>query len=172
MATAITCACGKVRMETIGEPLLSTICHCTSCRTTGRAFDARSGLPPVVDESGGTAVVLWRKDQVRCVLGAENLAPHRLKVNSLTRRFTASCCQTPLLMDPEKVFWVAIYRDRVRNAPPPAMRVMTGDTPTGVTLPNDGLPHLKSYSGMFMLKLLGTWISMGFRRPKVAGVPN
>jgi hypothetical protein len=60
----------------------------------------------------------------------------------------------------------------VPNAPAPAMRLMTGDTPPGVTLPDDGLPHLKGYSGLFMLKLLGTWISMGFRRPKVAGAPD
>ena len=52
------------------------------------------------------------------------------------------------------------------------MRVMTGDAPDEMTLPGDGLPRFRSRPAKFMLKLLATWASMGFRTPKLAGVPD
>ena len=71
-----------------------------------------------------------------------------------------------------KGFWVSIYRDRIANAPKPSMRVMTGDVPDDITLPDDGLPRFRSRPGKFMFKLLATWASMGFRTPKLVGVPD
>ncbi len=88
---AITCACGKVRLEAEGKPMLSAVCHCTSCRVAGQAFDTASGQDPLVDDSVGTAMVLWRKDRVRCVAGGEFLEPHRLTAETPTRRLVASC---------------------------------------------------------------------------------
>jgi hypothetical protein len=54
--------------------------------------------------------------------------------------------------------------------PPATMRMMTADRPAGVVLPDD-MTNYRSYSGKFMLKLLGAWMAMGFRRPAVDGVP-
>lgn len=169
MAT-ITCACGKVRLEAEGAPLVSAVCHCTSCRTAGQAFDAASGQAPIVDESGGTAMVLWRKDRVRCVAGAELLEPHRLTAGTPTRRLVASCCNSPVMLDFTKGFWASVYRGRVADAPPASVRVMIGDMPADLVLPEDGLPRMRRHSGRFMLKLLATWAGMGFRTPKVAGL--
>lgn len=165
----ITCACGTVRLEADGPPMLSAICHCASCRTAGQAFDAESGQDPIVDESGGTAMVLWRKDRVRCVAGSELLEPHRLTAGSPTRRLVASCCRAPVLLDFTKGFWVSVYRDRVADAPPSSIRIMTGDAPD-VELPDDGLPRMRGHSGRFMVKLLTTWARMGFRTPRIAGL--
>jgi hypothetical protein len=170
--TAITCACGTVRLEAQGAPILSPICHCTSCRTAGQALDAVSGQTPIVDEAGGTALVLWRKDRVRCIAGCERLEPHRLTESSPTRRFVASCCKSPMFLDFTKGFWVSVYRDRVADAPSPSMRVMTADTPPELVLPKDGLPQVRSHSGRFLLKLMTNWAMMGFRRPKIAGVSD
>jgi hypothetical protein len=67
--------------------------------------------------------------------------------------------------------WLTIYRGRLPNAMPPAtMRLMTAERPSGVTLPDD-MANYPGRSGKFMLKLLGAWIAMGFRRPAVDGVP-
>jgi len=33
------------------------------------------------------------------------------------------------------------------------------------------MANYPSHSGKFMLKLLGAWMAMGFRRPAVDGVP-
>ena len=169
---AIGCACGAVGLEAVGSPLMCVICHCTSCRTAGRAFDARSPVAPIVDAGGGTPVALWRKDQLRCVRGSERLEAHRLTAESPSRRMVASCCATPMFGDFTKGFWVSIYRDRIEHAPKPSMRVMTSDVPDGVVLPDDGLPRFRGRPGTFMLKLLATWASMGFRMPKIAGVSD
>ena len=168
--TAIACACGSVRLEAQGAPMLSAVCHCTSCRTAGQALDAASGQDPIVDASGGTACVLWRKDRLRCIAGGALLEPHRLMPDSPTRRLVASCCMTPVLLDFTRGFWASAYRDRVADAPPPTMRLMTGDAPGDVTLPDDGLPRLRGFSGRFMVKLLATWAMMGFRTPGIAGL--
>jgi hypothetical protein len=48
--------------------------------------------------------------------------------------------------------------------------MMTAERPVGVELADD-MTNYPKYSGKFMLKLLGAWIAMGFRRPSVEGVP-
>ena len=170
--TAIKCTCGAVQLQATGAPMLCAVCHCTSCLTAGRQFDARSGVAPIVDPKGGTPAVLWRKDRVRCVAGWDRLEQHRLTPQSPTRRMVASCCGAPMFLDFTKGFWLTVYRDRVADAPAPPMRVMTRDVPNGVTLPDDGLPRFRGHSGKFMLKLLAIWASIGFQKPKVAGVPD
>src|ERR1700744_1836393 len=111
--TTITCSCGAVCLEIDGPGMMSIICHCTSCRTAGRTFDARSPVAPIVDSDGGTAVALWRKDRVRCIRGAEHLVAHRLRPDSPSRRMVTACCQTPIYGDFTKGFWISIYRGRV-----------------------------------------------------------
>ena len=152
--------------------MITVICHCTSCRTAGQDLDARSPVAPIVDVAGGTAVVLWRKDRVRCVSGSERLVAHRLTPEAPSRRMVASCCETPMFGDFTKGFWVSIYRGRVSNAPAPSMRVMTGDTPNGVTFPPDGLPRFRGRAARFLVTLLTTWAAMGFRNPRMTGVPD
>lgn len=169
---AIACDCGTVRIEADGAPMLSGVCHCTSCRTAGQAFDAVSGSAPIVDATGGTATVLWRKDRVRVAAGGDRLEAHRLTPQSPTRRMVATCCGAPMLLDFTKGFWVTVYRPRVADAPTPTMRVMTGDVPADVVLPDDGLARHRGHSGRFMLKLLTTWAAMRFRSPKIAGLPD
>jgi hypothetical protein len=77
-----------------------------------------------------------------------------------------------MLGDFMKGFWVSIYHGRISDAPQPSMRVMTGDIPEGVTLPDDGLPRFSGRPPSFIIKLLVTWAAMGFRRPCLAGVPG
>jgi len=71
-----------------------------------------------------------------------------------------------------KGFWVSIYRERLEDAPKPTMRVMTSDVSEGVALPDDGIPRFRGRPGKFMLELLATWASMGFRTPKIEGIPD
>jgi hypothetical protein len=168
----IACECGAVCLEAVGPSMMTVVCHCTSCRTAGQALDTRSPVAPIVDSAGGTPVVLWRKDRVRCVRGSELLAANRLAAESPSRRMVASCCQTPMFGDFTKGFWVSIYRDRVTNAPAPSMRVMTSDALEGATFPDDGVPRFRGRPGRFGAKLLTTWLAMGFRNPRLDGVPD
>lgn len=170
--TAIKCRCGSVTLTTSGPPMMTVVCHCTSCRTAGRALDAGSSASPIVDLAGGTAVVVWRKDRVRCIRGGKLLVAHRLTPDSPSRRMVASCCATPMFGDFTKGFWVSVYRGRAADAPRPTMRVMTRDVPVDVVIPEDGLPRFRNRPVTFLFKLLTNWVAIGFRNPPLAGVSD
>ena len=77
-----------------------------------------------------------------------------------------------MFLDFTKGHWLTVYRGRLPNDIPPAtMRMMTAERPEGVVLPDD-MTNYPGHSGKFMLKLLGAWMAMGFRRPVVDGVPH
>jgi len=116
---------------------------------------------------GGTDYVLYRKDRVQCVTGQEYLEEHRLKPDSPTRRVIATCCNSAMFLDFTKGHWLTMHRNRFpAGAPPLEMRVMTRDRRDGVALADD-LPNYDGASGKFMLRLMATWIAMGFRRPEI-----
>jgi hypothetical protein len=169
--TSAPCRCGKVELEIVGAPILRGICYCASCQEAGRRFQAAPGVDPVMSEDGGTDYVLYRKDRVRCARGGDLLEERRLKPGSPTRRMYARCCDTAMFLDFTKGHWLTVYRGRLPDDIAPAtMRMMTAERPEGVILPDD-MANYPGHSGKFMLKLLGAWMAMGFRRPAVDGVP-
>ena len=170
MSTPLTasCRCGLVGFAITGAPIMHVACYCTSCRTAGRGFEQTLGSPPVVAEDGGTDLVLYRKDRVVQTKGAGRLSDHRLKPDSPTRRMIATCCNTPMLLEFTKGHWLSFYRGCLTGEVPALeLRVMTGDKPAGVALPDD-VPNYPAHSGKFMWTLLSSWAAMGFRRPRVA----
>jgi hypothetical protein len=147
------------------------ICYCASCQEAGRLYRAAPGAESGLAEDGGTDYVLYRKDRIRCSQGGELLEERRLKADSPTKRMYARCCNTAMFVDFTKGHWLTVYRGRLpNNIPPATMRVMTAERPEGVILPDD-MANYPSRSGKFILKLLGAWMAMGFRRPAVDGVP-
>ncbi|MGY4397199.1 hypothetical protein ACVWZA_002390 [Sphingomonas sp. UYAg733] len=162
------CRCGHVAFDIAGPPILHTKCYCDSCRTAGQTFAEAAGGNSVVDDDGGTDLVLYRKDRIGFIGGGDQLREHRLKPESPTRRMVAACCGTPMFLEFTKGHWLSVYADRLL-APVAAldMRVMTADRPEGPALPDDVPKHAK-YPARFILKLLGAWAKMGFRKPKVA----
>jgi len=165
------CRCGKVELRVTGAPILRGICYCASCQDAGRRHQAVSGADSVLTEDGGTDYVLYRKDRVRCVRGGDLLEERRLKPDSPTRRMVTRCCNTAMFLDFTKGHWLTVYRGRLPDDIPPAsMRVMTAERPAGVILPDD-IANYPRHSGKFMLKLLGAWMAMGFRRPAIDGIP-
>jgi hypothetical protein len=171
--TPVSCRCGKVEMQVTGDPLLHGICYCASCQKAGRLHQAASNADSIVAADGGTDYVLYRKDRVCCVKGGDLLEERRLKPESPTRRMFARCCNSAMFLDFTKGHWLTLYRRRLPDDLPPAtMRMMTADRPAGAGLPDDGLANYSGHSGQFMLKLLGAWMAMGFRRPAVEGVPS
>jgi hypothetical protein len=165
------CRCGKVELEIVGDPILRGICYCASCQEAGRLYRAAPGAESGLAEDGGTDYVLYRKDRVRCSQGGELLEERRLKADSPTRRMYARCCNTAMFVDFTKGHWLTVYRGRLpNNIPPATMRVMTAERPEGVILPDD-MANYPGSSGKFILKLIGAWMAMGFRRPAVEGVP-
>ena len=84
----------------------------------------------------------------------------------------ASCCDTPMFGDFTKGFWVSLYRGRVADAPAPTARVMTAEALDDAVFRDDGMPRFRGRPGSFLIKLLTTWATMGFRSPHLAGVPD
>jgi len=166
------CRCGKVELEIVGAPILRGICYCASCQEAGHRYQAEPGADPVLSDDGGTDYVLYRKDRVRCLQGGDLLEERRLKPDSPTRRMVARCCNTAMFLDFTKGHWLTVYRARIPGDLPPAtMRLMTSKRPAGVILPDD-MTNYPGLSGKFTLKLLRAWMAMGFRRPRVQGVPS
>jgi hypothetical protein len=139
------CRCGQVKLEVLGEPIVSTVCHCSSCQKAGRLLEDLPGASHILDETGGTPFVLFRKDRLRCAHGAAFLAEHRLKADSPTRRIVATCCNTAMFLDFTKGHWISIYRERL------ALDQAT----------------VKRKSGLFTLRLVIAWAKMAFRTPKI-----
>ena len=168
-----SCRCGAVVLEAVGAPILHAACYCASCQEAGRQIEALADAPPVLDADGGADYVLYRKDRVRCVQGGERLEVRRLKPESPTRRTVAACCNSAMFVDFTKGHWVTLHRARLPQdgVPPLQMRVMTADRREGVVLPDD-VPNYPGHAGKFIGKLLAAWVAMGFRTPKVEGVPT
>ena len=170
--TIASCRCGAVVLQLMGAPIVHTACYCTSCREEGRRIERLSGAPPVVGADGGTDFVLYRKDRVRCVQGGERLEAHRRTPGSPTRRMVAACCNSAMFADFTKGHWLTLYRARVSGPVPPLeMRVMTVDRLVDVALPPD-VPNHATHAGALIWKLMMAWMAMGFRKPKVEGVPG
>jgi hypothetical protein len=166
------CRCGKVELQIVGAPIFRGICYCASCQEAGRLYQAMADADPVLAEDGGTDYVLYRKDRIRCIHGGALFEERRLKPDSPTRRMYARCCNTAMFLDFTKGHWVTVYRGRLPiDTAPPTLRMMTARRPEGVILPDD-MPNYPGHSGKFMLKLLLAWLTMGFRRPAIDGVPQ
>ncbi len=147
-----TCRCKNVQIEAFGPSTASATCFCASCREAGRLFEQTPAAPPVLETDGGTSFVLHRKDRVQCSKGQEFLEERRLTPMSPTRRVIATCCNSAMFLDFTSGHWLSIHRNR-----------FTSDTPP---------PEMRAHTGRFMLRLLTSWGTMGFRRPKVSWVPT
>lgn len=170
----VSCSCGQVQLQLDKTPILAAECHCTSCRTAGRRLQQLSAAPQVIEDNGGTQFVLYRKDRVHFTRGLELLREHRLTPTSPTRRVVASCCHTPVFLEFQRGHWLSVYSllwpDNQR--PQIEMRTMVSDRTDAAALPND-VPNARHQTLGFMAKLLGAWVAMGFKVPKIqiAGEP-
>jgi hypothetical protein len=161
------CQCGQVKFEAVGAPILTGSCLCASCQEAGRRLEQLASAPPVLDPDGGSTVIVYRKDRVRCVTGLEYLEEYRLKPESPTRRVVATCCNSAMFLDFTKGHWLSMYRNRFPSgAPPLEMRVMTKARRAGVELADD-VPNHSGFSGKFILKLLAARLAMGLRRTDI-----
>lgn len=126
------------------------------------------GAPAIQTDHGTTPFVMYRKDRVRFLSGADNLKHFRLIPDAPSIRVIAACCNTPVYLDFKHGHWLSLYAELwpKGTVPPPEMHTMTSDLPAGATLPKD-IPGAKKQSLSFFAKLFGAWAAMGFRSRKV-----
>jgi hypothetical protein len=165
------CACGQVRLEVDRAPIVATECYCNSCRAAGTRLERLPAAQPILGKDGGTRFVLYRKDRIRFVAGTDRLRQFRLNPHAKTRRVVATCCNTPIFLEFHNGHWLSLYGGLWQDAalPPIELRTMTSDLPDAAVLPHD-IANGKRQSLSFFAKLLGAWIAMGFRSPKITCV--
>lgn len=165
----IGCACGRTRLQARGAPILVSECLCDSCRAAAGRLARLPGARNILTAQGATPCAEYRKDRVRLLSGAEHLAEFRLSAAAGSRRVVATCCNTPVFLELKGAHWLSLYLHLWPDAarPKAGMRTMAGDLADASALPDD-IPNLKSHSAVFYVRLLGAWIAMGFRNPKIA----
>jgi hypothetical protein len=155
-----SCVCGSVVLETFGPPIVAVACHCADCHAAGRQIEALPGPARVLDSSGGTAFLLFRKDRMRPAKSADLLRGLKLKPSSVTSRYIATCCNAMMYLGfDDSKHWVSMNRDRFQgDVPAVRMRFCTRSMSSG-TLPTD-LPCYPGYPMPFIARLMLTRLSM------------
>ena len=166
--TPLACRCGAVRLEVEKAPMIAAECYCDSCRSAGERLAGMPGALPLLNDKGGTPYELYRKDRVQIVAGAALLRAFRLTPTSPTRRVVASCCNTPLFAEFQNGHWLSLYAALwpAESRPPMQLRTMTSDLLPKVVLDNR-LPNARRQTFAFFAALLGAWVAMRFKVPKL-----
>ena len=148
------CACGRVRCETVGAPIVSTVCYCSDCQAGGRQIEALEGALPVLDPDGGTPYSTFRNDRFECVEGAELLVGYKLGEKAPTQRFVASCCNSGMFIRFEPGWWISAYRMRFAEPLPPIeMRNKVARRHSTLPLPADA-PSYRGFPGKLYWRLI------------------
>ncbi len=156
------CACGGVELETTGEPILATACYCDDCQKAAASIEGVHAENSVLDAAGGTQLLLFRKDRMKCSKGEQHLLDHKLNAQSPTKRVVASCCNSYMYLDFQKGHWFSICRTRFEgNTPPVQMRIQTKFKREGANIPTD-VPGYSSFPVTFVAKLLLARVAMLF----------
>jgi hypothetical protein len=159
-----SCACGRVRIEAAGEPILSAVCCCKDCQAGGRQIEALPHAAPIRDDVGGTPYLTYRNDRLTCVAGEDLLTGMKLKDDAPTTRFVATCCNSGMYLKFAPGWWTSVYRARVaENAPPPTMRTNGASLPAGAAI-TDAIPTYPGFPPALFLRLLGARIAMALGR--------
>lgn len=167
--TTLACQCGQFHIELVGDPFIGSECHCKSCRAAAQRLAVLPPSFPLQSESGGIRYALFRKDRVRLPDGTKNLAEFRLSETAPTRRVLTTCCNTPVFLEFEGGHWLSLFTGLwpADSRPSVQIRTQTGDVPDGTTL-DDSLPAGRLVTAGFYARLLGQWIAMGFKSPRIA----
>ena len=145
-----TCACGQVRCEARGEPIVSAVCYCVDCQAAGAEIEKLPDAKKVLEPDEGTAYSTFRQDQWTCTEGADFLQEIRLTPKAPTTRYVAGCCNSAMFLIYRHGFWVSTYRNRYQEPLPPLewrnkISARTSDAPFPDDLPRYGSFPLKLF---------------------------
>jgi hypothetical protein len=160
------CRCGAVELGAWGAPIAVNACYCDDCQAAAQRLAASADGAPSVSADGGTEFMLFRRDRIACIRGADRLQAMRLTEATKTRRMIAGCCATPMyLAFDDKRPWVSAFRAGFgADAPPVEMRICTRFRRSEAKA-EDGLPSHRGYPPAMMVRILAVWPRMLFSRP-------
>jgi hypothetical protein len=155
-----SCACGRVRCQAVGVPILSVVCYCDNCQEGGQKIEKLPNAARVLDADGGTPYLSYRDDRLSCVSGADLLVGYKIKDSAPTQRFVASCCNSGMFLKFGRGHWVSMYRARFEgDVPPIEMRTQTKYRLVDTEIPHDA-PSYRTYPMKLIGRLLTSRLSM------------
>ncbi|HMJ13659.1 MAG TPA: hypothetical protein VK524_19715 [Polyangiaceae bacterium] len=155
------CACGRVVFEAKGGPLEAIACYCDDCQAVGKQIDALPDGHSGLGADGGTVSMLFRKDLVRCVRGAELLKDHKLRSASPATRQLASCCNSNMTTRFENWLPITALRTHSVNVQSfkPAVCIHTRFAPDATKLVH-AAPRHPSLPPRLKLKVAGAAVAL------------
>jgi hypothetical protein len=66
------CRCGGVEIGGWSNPLVVAACYCDDCQAASERLAASANGAPAARADGGTEFMVFRRDRIACVRGAEN----------------------------------------------------------------------------------------------------
>lgn len=156
------CRCGKVRLEAVGPPIAHIICYCDDCQAAACKIDALDNGWSGQGKDGGTPSLLFRRDRVSIVEGAEKIIEISVRKRTPTRRLVASCCNTALTQIhdngwPHSGIKTSLF---IGPVPPPEFRIHIRYAPAPRQLPRD-LPKYPSVPARLVFRLLKAKLALG-----------
>src|ERR1700722_18582532 len=156
-----SCACGRVRCQAIGTPIVSLVCYCDDCQEGARNIEALPNAASFRDVDGGTALLTYRDDRFKGSFGEELLVGCQIKENAPTQRMAASCCNSATFLKYTPGFWVSAYRARFEgdDLPPIEMRDQIEHRRADTPLPSDA-PCYRGFPMRLYAKIFSARVSM------------
>ena len=160
----VRCVCGAVEIEALGRPIAGVVCYCRDCQAAAQLIEAMPDASPFRASDGGTPMIIYRKDRIRCRSGSERLQKLKLRQGSPTNRWVATCCNSAMIVNfDDAKHWVDVFRARFAGSPPPLeMRVCTRSAASPIANP-EGLETTLGYSARLVARLLLARLAMAFR---------
>lgn len=159
------CVCGQVGLGMRGSPIISVTCYCDDCQTGARQLEALPNATPVKDPDGGTRYLAYRKDRLEYLSGRENLQSLKIKPDSPTNRFVATCCNSAMYLGfDDSKHWIDVYHQRIQGPVPPVqLRICTGYKPASANETPADVPAYRGYPFKLISRLIAARVAMWLR---------
>ena len=158
----VSCECGQVTFKAAAKPIVSVVCHCDDCQTAGDVMDSFDGIKPFRHADGGTPYVILHDKQWSAVEGQEFLEAVKLKPDSPTTRYVASCCRSPMFLKFGPGFWTSAFRERFKTPPNLDWHIATDFRASELPY-EDSLPRFKRFPLRLYARLFRARLRAAFR---------
>lgn len=115
----ISCDCGAFEADLVSFPKHTTgrlVCYCKDCQS----YVERLGRTDVLDDFGGTEVVVVYPKNIEILEGSDNLICYRLTKKG-TYRWATTCCNSPIANMTAGFPWVGVFHSAFARINPEAL---------------------------------------------------